>query len=76
MIKPFKTLFVYRVDTKLIGIYLDFRNKVCLYSDLVFITKDTKCLTEDEYLNLRELEKINLHIPYILSLLNERSNSL
>lgn len=71
MIEPYKTLFLYQADAELIGIYLDFNNKVCLNLNPVSILLDVKTLTEDEFLNLRELEKINLHIPYILSLLNE-----
>lgn len=71
MIEPYKTLFLYQVDAELIGIYLDFKHKVCLNPDPVSNIKGTKYLTKDEFLNIRELEKINLHIPYILSLLND-----
>ena len=71
MIKPFKTLFYYKKDTQIIGIFLDTKNEVCLNPHPVRDIKGIKFLTKEEYLNLLELEKINLHILYILSLINE-----
>ena len=71
MIKPFETLFLYRVDSEFIGVYVDSTNRLHLNLNPVYGIKNAKYITKNEFLNLRELEKINLHIPYILSLLNE-----
>ena len=71
MITPFRTLFYYKKDTQIIGIFLDTNNEVCLNPAPVLDIKGTKFLTKEEYLNLLELEKINLHILYILSLLEQ-----
>ena len=68
---PFRTLFYYKKDTQIIGIFLDNNNEVCLNPTPVHDIKGTKFLTKEEYLNLLELEKINLHILYILSLLEQ-----
>lgn len=69
MIEPYKTLFIY--PTQYAAIYLDSRDNICVNFSTECTIKNLRRLTYEEYLNLRELEKINLHIPYILSLLNE-----
>ena len=71
MIVPFRTLFYYKKDTQITGIFLDTKNEVCLNPYPVNNIKGTTFLTKEEYLNLLELQKINLHIPYILSLLEQ-----
>ena len=56
MITPFKNLFLYQAtDTIFIGIYVDYTHKVHLSLNPVASIKNIKILTEDEYLNLREL---------------------
>ena len=69
MIKPFKTIFIHPESAN--GIYLDCEDRINVNTCYIFIYKSIRKLTTEEYLNLRELEKINLHIPYILSLLEQ-----
>lgn len=69
MIIPYKTLFLHPTLSSNV-IYLDFMNKVQTHPSRLNNSHIRK-LTHEEYLNIRELEKINLHIPYILSLLKQ-----
>lgn len=70
MIEPYKTLFLHPTLSSN-AIYVDFNNKVHINFGTLNTTKNVRRLTCEEFLNIIELEKINLHIPYILSLLNE-----
>ena len=70
MIVPFATLFLHPTLSSNV-IYVDFNNKVHIIFSNLTTTKNVRRLTCEEFLNIIELEKINLHIPYILSLLNE-----
>lgn len=70
MIEPYKILFVHPASSSY-AIYLDFKHTVHVNFNTSSNTKGIRRLTSEEFLNLVELEKINLHIPYILSLLNE-----
>ena len=69
MLVPFKPIFIHPEAPN--AIYLDFADNICVNISFLSNTEGIRKLTTEEYLNLRELEKINLHIPYILSLLNE-----
>ena len=69
MIDYFKTLFIHPESSN--AIYLDYENSINVNTSNIVIKKGIRKLTLEEYLNLRELEKINLHIPYILSLLEQ-----
>ena len=48
MIVPFRTLFYYKKDTQIIGIFLDTNNEVCLNPHPVHDIKGTKFLTKEE----------------------------
>ena len=69
MIEAFTTIFIHPESAN--GIYLDYEDNVNLNTCYVCIYKGIRKLTKEEYLNLLELEKINLHILYILSLLEQ-----
>ena len=69
MIKPFETIFIHPESAN--GIYLDYEDNVNVNTSYVFIHKGIRKLTTEEFLNILELEKINLHILYILSLLKQ-----
>ena len=69
MIEPYKTLFLH--PTYPYPIYLDSNQYLCINVRTLANAKNIRKLTTEEYLNLKELQKNNLHIPYILSLLNE-----
>lgn len=69
MIESFKTLFIHPETPR--AIYLDFEDGICINISNLCTKKGIRKLTIEEYLNLLELEKINLHIPYILSLLEQ-----
>lgn len=70
MIEPYKTLFLHPTLSSN-AIYVDYNHKIHINFSTLYTKKDVRRLTCEEFLNIIELEKINLHIPYILSLLNE-----
>ena len=69
MIKPFETIFIHPESAN--GIYLDCEERIKVNTCFISMYKGIRKLTTEEYLNLLKLEKINLHIPYILSLLEQ-----
>ena len=69
MIEAFETIFIHPESAN--GIYLDWEDNIYVNTCRVHIHKGIRKLTTEEFLNILELEKINLHMPYILSLLNE-----
>ena len=69
MIEAFKTIFIHPESAN--GIYLDYEDNINVNTCYVYIHKGIRKLTTEEYLNLLELKKIDLHILYILSLLEQ-----
>ena len=72
MIKFFETIFIHPESAN--GIYLDYEDNINVNTSYIVIYKGIRKLTTEEYLNILELDKLNLHVPYILSLLNESDN--
>ena len=69
MIKPFENIFIHPESAN--GIYLDYEDNINVNTCYIVIHKGIRKLTTEEFLNILELDKINLHIPYILSLLEQ-----
>ena len=73
-IEPYKPIFQSTKNGRLVAYSLD------IDCDLIinpFIEKSNlPIVTPEEFQDIINLSECNLHIPYILSLLNERSNSL
>ena len=73
-IEPYKPIFQSMKNGRLVAYSLD------IDCDLIinpFIGKSNlPIVTPEEFQDIINLSECNLHIPYILSLLNERSNSL
>ena len=69
MIKPFDTIFIHPESAN--GIYLDYGYHTNVNTSYICKYKGIRKLTTEEFLNILELEKVNLHMPYILSLLEQ-----
>ena len=75
-LEPYKPIFQSMKNGRLVTYSLDIEFDL-LITPFPFIAKSNiPIITPEEFQDIINLSEYNLHIPYILSLLNERSNSL
>ena len=73
-LEPYKPIFQSMKNGRLVTYSLDIEFDLLINP---FIEKSNlPIITPEEFQDIINLSEYNLHIPYILSLLNERSNSL